>query len=164
MCRRSGLDRTLTLGLFCVESPHGSSAKLIETSFASTFLLLLLLLSSGSSWILAKVLLSCRRFLLPPPDLPPGLESSVFTSAGCYYRPDPDEGPKQLKVSMTTLPEGVLPSLLSMETNIFNTKVYTKVPSHCCSWIYAFSYVNMGGNLPPKTSPQPAGTALAKAQ
>lgn len=50
---------------------------------------------------------------------------------------------------MTTLPEGVLPSLLSMETNIFNTKVYTKILSRCCSWIYAFSelYVNMGGTF-----------------
>lgn len=48
---------------------------------------------------------------------------------------------------MTTLPEGLLPSLLSMETNIFNTKVYTKVPSRCCSWIYAFSYVNLGGTF-----------------
>lgn len=50
--------------------------------------------------------------------------SELESSAGCYYRPDPAEGPQQLKVSMTTLPEGVLPSLLSMETNIFNTSLH----------------------------------------
>lgn len=72
--------------------------------------------SSGGLW--SNVSSDLQNVFISPQTFRPGWNHQPSHQLGCCYMPEPDGCPKQLKVSMTTPPQGVLPSFVSMETKI----------------------------------------------